>query len=60
MTLETLLNRLCLGNACKRGGYGSQIGTTMGDVDTIDVGSGYFLVNCKRDSTYDMVLAGGP
>lgn len=31
-----------------------------GDVDTIDIGSGFFLVNCKRESTYEMTLTGGP
>ena len=25
-----------------------------GDVDTIDIGSGFFLVNCRREETYDL------
>ena len=31
-----------------------------GDVDMIDIGSGFFLVNCKKEETYELALAGGP
>ena len=37
-----------------------KIESLWGDVDIIDIGSGYFLINCKRESTYEMALSGGP